>query len=172
MSRSPASPAARFIAGAIASAASFASSPALAKFKAAFAASFIPKVELAAASSMALLSRLASSVVLFIVLFAKVIVLSTSAKAVTAFVPAATIGSVTVVVSWVPTDAILSPTALILSPTSCIFSPMALRTWPPTVPKLCICFSRLLREVSSRSICVLRSLNSWEVLSTPLFSSS
>ena len=134
VSRSPASPAARFIAGAIASAASAAESPALAKLRAAFAASFIPKVELAAASSIALLSWFASSVVLFMVLFAKVIVLSTSANDATALPPAATIGTVKVVVSFPPTSDIFCPTSFILSPTSVILRPTSARTCPPTVP--------------------------------------
>ena len=156
VSRSPASPAARFIAGASAFAASVAVSPARAKFKVAPAASFMPNVELLAASSIALFNKSASSAVLFIVAFVSVIVLSTSANDETIFVPAATIGSVTVVVSPLPMPAILSPTPLILSPTSFILSPATCICVPRTEEDWRACFSRSFSATVSRSICVCR----------------
>ena len=99
------------MAGAMAEAACSASSPALAKLRAAVAASFMPYVEFDAAAFMALLKALASSSVFPMVLFAKVMVLSTSAKLLTAFAPAATSGSVTYVLRVLPTACIFSPTA-------------------------------------------------------------
>ena len=167
VSRSPASPAARFIAGASAAAASSAVSPARAKLSVAVAASFMPNVEFAAAFSIASLIKFACSSVLPIVAFVSCIVLSTSAKELTAFVPAATIGTVSVVVSPVPTWAILSPTSFTFCPTSFILSPTAFATCVPTEPKFFACFSSPSSATVSKSICVFKSLNSCDVSSTP-----
>ena len=120
VSRLPPSPAARFMDGASADAACSAFSPARAKFSVAVAASFIPKVELAAASFMALFRSSASSSVLPIVLLVSCMVLSTSAKLLAPAAPTATSGSVTWVVRSVPTAVILPPTSSNFLPTASI----------------------------------------------------
>ena len=106
--------------GARAAAACSAFRPARAKFKVAVAASFIPKVELAAASFMALFSISACSSVLPIVLLVSCMVLSTSAKLLAPATPIAVSGRVTWVVSPLPTEVILLPTSSNFFPTASI----------------------------------------------------
>ena len=106
------------MAGASASAACCAFRPARAKFRDALAASVIPKVELAAASFMALLSKSASSALLPMVLLVNCMVLSTSANFCTPTVPAATSGAVTFIDSDFPTSVVFLPMFFSLSPHS------------------------------------------------------
>ena len=164
---SPPSPAARFIAGASVAAACSAVRPALAKFRAAVAASFIPKVEFDAASFMASLMSFACFSVFPMVEFTSCIVLSTSANLLTAAVPAATSGSVTAAVSPVPMLLILEPTASIFVPSSFIFSPAATICCLNTEPNSFDSFSSSFRAAVSRSICVFRSRASCDVSSNP-----
>ena len=107
--------------GARAATASSAVRPARAKFSAAVAASSMPYLDAAAASFMALFSRSASSDVLAIVLLARAIVLSTSAKVCTPLVPIAASGTETAIVIDFPTDSIFPPMSFSLSPAATIF---------------------------------------------------
>lgn len=119
--RLPPSPAARFIEGASVLAACSAESPARAKFRDASAASDMPKVELEAASDMALFKSFACFSEFPIVSLTSVIVLSTSAYLLTATVAPAAMGTVTFLVRPRPTFVTVVPTASSFLPASPIF---------------------------------------------------